>query len=135
MGRLDQRRERTAVEAILERFQVRPPEPDRRFATLSGGNQQKALLAKWVQIKPRVMLLHEPTQGVDVGARKAIFELLRDNAASGTAVLYASVEYDDLAHICDRVLVFRRGRVAGELSGTALSAESIARHCYQTTAA
>jgi ribose transport system ATP-binding protein len=132
---LNHKRERTAVEAVLDRFQVVPPDPERRLATLSGGNQQKALLAKWMQINPRVLLLHEPTQGVDVGARKAIFELLRANADSGTAVLYSSVEYEDLAHICDRVMVFRRGRVAAELRGLALTPDSIARHCYQTTAA
>lgn len=129
-GRLDHRRERRDVRGLLERFRVRPPEPERPLAALSGGNQQKALLARWIGTRPRILLLHEPTQGVDVGSRHEIFELLQEAVASGTAVIYASAEYEDLAHLCDRVLVFRRGRIARELTGRALSEDSIAAACY-----
>jgi ribose transport system ATP-binding protein len=134
-GGIDLRAERTAVEAVLERFSVHPRDPARPLGTLSGGNQQKALLARWMRMEPRVMLLHEPTQGVDVGARAGIFEMLRDAAAAGTSIVYSSAEYEDLAHVCDRVLVFRRGRVVAELGGAALTHDQIVSHCYQGAAA
>jgi ribose transport system ATP-binding protein len=129
-GRLDHGRERREVRDVLERYRVRPADPDRRLATLSGGNQQKTLLARWIETAPRVLLLHEPTQGVDVGSRREIFELLEATVERGTAVLYASSEHEDLARLCDRVLVFRRGRVARELAGAALTKDSIAAACY-----
>jgi ribose transport system ATP-binding protein len=132
LGRLRHGRERTAVQQVLDRFQVRPPDPDRRMLTLSGGNQQKALIGRCLQLQPDVLVLHEPTQGVDVVARHGIFAILRRAADEGTAIVYASVEYEDLANVCDRVLVFRRGRVVAQLEGGALTKEAIVAHCYQT---
>jgi ribose transport system ATP-binding protein len=129
-GRLDHRRERRDVRGLLERFRVRPAEPEQRLAALSGGNQQKALLARWIGTGPGVLLLHEPTQGVDVGSRHEIFELLQEAVASGTAVIYASDQHEELANLCDRVLVFRRGRIARELIGRAVTKNSIAAACY-----
>jgi ribose transport system ATP-binding protein len=132
---LDHGRERTAVQQVLANFDVRPRDPEQRMLTLSGGNQQKALLGRCLRMDPRVLLLHEPTQGVDVGARRGIFEILSGAAAAGTAIVYASTEYEDLAHVCDRVLVFRRGRAIAELQGDALTSEAILAHCYQSAAA
>jgi ribose transport system ATP-binding protein len=131
-GRLHLRRERREVAAQLHAFQVVPPEPKRVFATLSGGNQQKALLAKWFATRPQVFLLHEPTQGVDIGAKQQIFTRIRDLAEAGGAVLIASVEYEDLAHLCDRVLVFRDGGVVADLRGDDLNAERIVEQCFAT---
>jgi ribose transport system ATP-binding protein len=133
--RLDHRAERTAVQEVLARFDVRPADPDRPLVKLSGGNQQKALLARSLRMNPRVLLLHEPTQGVDVGARRGIFEMLRDAVGGGASIVYASIEYEDLANVCDRVLVFRRGRLVAELEGESLTQEAIAAHCYQTEGA
>jgi ribose transport system ATP-binding protein len=127
---LDRRRERADVRRDLERFAVRPSQSERQLYSLSGGNQQKALLARWLRLSPRVLLLHEPTQGVDIGARRGIFRILRDSALDGASILYSSVEYEDLANICDRVLVFRRGSIIGDLAGDALSAERLAERCY-----
>jgi ribose transport system ATP-binding protein len=98
---------------------------ERPFRTLSGGNQQKVLLAKWLRRKPRVLLLTEPTQGVDVGARATIHRLIADAAKEGTAVLMASTDTTELALTCDRVLVMRDGRVVAELSGGALTSDRI----------
>ena len=98
---------------------------------LSGGNQQKALLAKWLQREPPVLLLHEPTQGVDVGAKQDVFERLRQAAEAGAAVLYCSAEYEDLAHLCDRVVVFQAGRIAAVLSGADLTEDRIVERCYR----
>jgi ribose transport system ATP-binding protein len=122
--------ERTAVQHVLDMFDVRPPNPDRFLSTLSGGNQQKALLGKWLQTHPAVLLLHEPTQGVDIGSRKQILKIIADVAAAGAAVLIASAEYEELAHLCHRVLVFRHGRILRELTGDDLTEARIAEQCY-----
>lgn len=129
-GVLRHRRERREVAAQLRQFQVVPPEPTRVFAKLSGGNQQKALLAKWFATRPQIFLLHEPTQGVDIGAKKQIFADIRDLAQAGGAVIIASVEYEDLAHLCDRVLVFRDGAVVAELRDDDLTEHRIVEQCF-----
>jgi ribose transport system ATP-binding protein len=129
-GVLNHRRERREVAAKLREFQVVPPEPGRVFAKFSGGNQQKALLAKWFATGPQILLLHEPTQGVDIGAKQQIFARIRDVAEAGGAVIIASVEYEDLAHLCDRVLVFRDGEVVAELSGGELTEHRIVEQCF-----
>ena len=129
-GRLRHDLERTAVQSLLDQFDVRPPEPDRLLATLSGGNQQKALLGKWLQNRPSLLLLHEPTQGVDIGSRKQILQIIADAAAAGAGVLIASAEYEELANLCHRVLIFRYGEVASELSGPELTEARIAEQCF-----
>ena len=125
----------SGVTAVLQACDVRPADPQRQMATLSGGNQQKAVLGKWLQTKPSVLLMHEPTQGVDIGARKQIFSLIREAAGEGAGVVIASAEHEDLAHVCNRVLVFRGGRVASELSGAALTSDRLLDESYRTSAA
>jgi ribose transport system ATP-binding protein len=119
------------AEELLQRYAVRPPEPGQPFGTLSGGNQQKALVGKWFATTPTAFILHEPTQGVDVGARRQIFERISDAARGGTAFILASAEYDDLAHLCDRVLVIRDGRVISELHGASLTPARIMEQCFR----
>lgn len=114
----------------LYRFDVRPPIPGMAYQSLSGGNQQKVLLAKWLGADPRVLLLHEPTQGVDIGARAQIYEVVHDAARSGCSVVCASSDYEQLAAICDRVLIFDRGLVARELRGADITKDRIAHECY-----
>lgn len=114
--------------SVLTEFDVRPSDPRALVSSLSGGNQQKVLLAKWLQLKPRVLLLQEPTQGVDVGARLEIFSLIR-KTAEGVCVVCASADYEQLAMICDRVLVLHRGGIAAELSGSAVTKELISETC------
>jgi ribose transport system ATP-binding protein len=130
-GRLDGRAERSLVSDLLRQYSVRPAEPERPLGELSGGNQQKALLAKWMQRHPPVLLLHEPTQGVDVGAKADVFERLKDAADAGTAVVYSSAEYEDLAQMCDRVLVFQAGRIVAELAGADLTEDRLVERCYR----
>lgn len=129
-GRLRHARERWDVRHVLERFSVVPAEPGLPLAALSGGNQQKALLAKWLETGPRLLLLHEPTQGVDVGSRKEIFRFIREVAGGGVAMLIASAEYEDLAHMCDKVLVMRHGTIVRTLAGEELSEDRIVEQCY-----
>ena len=127
-------RERSAVDQLLVEYDVRPPDPDRIFSTLSGGNQQKVLIAKWFETNPKVLLLHEPTQGVDVGARAQIFRRIRDAAAQGAAVLLATSEYEDLPNLCDRVIVMRSGRAIAELRGSSLTTERIVEQSFRVSA-
>jgi ribose transport system ATP-binding protein len=124
-GLLNHRRELRRVSQLLDEFHVSPPDPGSAFATLSGGNQQKVLVAKWLETNPKVLLMHEPTQGVDIGARAQIFARIRDAADAGTAVLLASSEYEDLVHLCDRVIIFRDGRAVSEVGGAALTLERL----------
>ena len=131
-GFLRPKRERARVLEVLRQYDVRPVAPARKLETLSGGNQQKALVAKWLERKPTIFLMHEPVQGVDVSAREEIARVIAGIAAEGGSVLLSSCEYEDLARICGRVLVFRHGRVTSELSGTALTKERIIERCYAT---
>ena len=103
--------------AMIEKLDIRPPNPRAPLATLSGGNQQKVLLGKWLAGTPELLVLHEPTQAVDVGARHDIVDAVRQAAAEGCGVLLASIDPGDLAVLCDRVLVFREGEVVRELTG------------------
>ena len=126
-GRLSRRQETQAAREWIERVDLRPPEPEQTLETLSGGNQQKAVVARWLRTVPRVLVLDEPTQGVDVGAKVAIYSLLAAAAADGAAMLVCSSDAEELAHICDRVLVMRDGRVVVELAGDALDESEITR--------
>jgi ribose transport system ATP-binding protein len=107
---------------------VAPPDPRLPVQTLSGGNQQKELLGKVLELSPRLLLLSEPTRGVDIGARVTLWRLVQAGAASRYTV-WTSVDFDELSSVCDRVIVFSRGRVAVQLSRDALSVETIARAC------
>jgi ribose transport system ATP-binding protein len=129
---LRHRREKRTVDGELGRFDVRPARGDVALASLSGGNQQKVLLAKWVLAKPRVLALHEPTQGVDVGAKRDVFAHLAELARGGTVVLISSVEYEDLAHLCSRVHVVRHGTIVRTLERAELTAHTVAAAVYDS---
>jgi ribose transport system ATP-binding protein len=101
---------------VLERFRVRPPEPERVIATLSGGNQQKVILARWMEAGARLLVLEDPTFGVDVGSKSEIYHLLQAALERGLAVLLISSDFEEVAGICHRALVFDRGRVVEEVS-------------------
>jgi ABC-type sugar transport system ATPase subunit len=127
LGRLDQRAEKREVRRWIEQVAVRPAEPDRALDLFSGGNQQKVVLAKWLRNNPRVLLMDEPTQGVDVGAKAGIFALIAQAATAGAGVLICSSEEKELALLCDRVLVMRDGRVVAEMQGGELSEAALVR--------
>ena len=116
--------------AAMEAYDIRPRHPDKEYSAFSGGNQQKALIAKWLLLEPEVLLLHEPTQGVDVGAREQIWKVVRDSTTT-SSVLCASSDYEQLAAICDRVLVVGHGRIVAELSGGDLTKERISDACVR----
>ncbi|WP_369408993.1 sugar ABC transporter ATP-binding protein [Herbidospora cretacea] len=108
-------RSRAAVADLLERVRLTPPRQDTEVKYLSGGNQQKVVLAKWLTLAPKVLLFDEPTRGVDVGAKAAIHDLMRELADGGTAILMISSELPELIGMSDRIVVLRDGRIAGHL--------------------
>jgi ABC-type sugar transport system ATPase subunit len=120
-GWIDGRTERDDVGSWIERIGLVPADPERPVELFSGGNQQKIVLAKWLRNEPTVLLLDEPTQGVDVGAKAAIYGLIAEAASRGVAVVLSSSDTDELATVCNRVVVLRDGSVTIELEGDALS--------------
>ena len=119
------RRLRARAREQAARLQVRMPSVDAPAGALSGGNQQKVVFAKWLEAGPSVLLLDDPTRGVDVGAKAEMHALIRGTAAAGAVVLLTSTDLDELAGVCDRVLVFRRGRVSAELAGGRLAPHAV----------
>jgi ABC-type sugar transport system ATPase subunit len=98
------------------------------LSDFSGGNQQKAVIAKWLRIDPRVLILDEPGQGIDAAAKSALFDLVASAARGGMAVLVCSAVVEDLAVLCDRVIVLHDGRVRSELRKPSLTPETITAH-------
>jgi ribose transport system ATP-binding protein len=123
--KLDHRGLRLDAAEWIEKLEVQPPLLDRRMEKFSGGNQQKAVLARWLRTKPKVLLLDEPTQGVDVGAKASIYHHVAEAARDGTAVLVTSSDPKELVHLCDRVLVLRAGMLVAELTGPWLTEEQV----------
>ena len=124
------------TERLMEDFDVRPRDPMRKVSELSGGNQQKVLLAKWLATEPRVVLLDEPTRGVDVGSRQDILAKIRATTErEGLSVLCVSAEPDQLVELCDRVVVMGGGRVASGIAREDLTKDRIVERCYAAAAA
>jgi ribose transport system ATP-binding protein len=126
-GRIDKSRERAAAREWIERLDIRPPDPDRLYGLLSGGNQQKVLMAKGFGLKPRVVFMEDPTSGVDIGARSAIYDLVRKYAQTGVGFVICSSDIEDLVSVCDRVLALVDGLIVEELRGTAISESEVLR--------
>jgi ribose transport system ATP-binding protein len=116
-----------------EAYDVRPRDASLNMSALSGGNQQKVVLARWLEQSPRVLLLHEPTQGVDVATRHQIYELMRARAAQGVAILWVSTDFDELATVSHRILLCAHGQVAGTIMPP-YSRDRITSEVYSATA-
>ncbi|GAA4231613.1 sugar ABC transporter ATP-binding protein [Actinomadura meridiana] len=129
-ARLSRARERAVATDVIDDLRIKTTGPDQPVTRLSGGNQQKAVVARWLQRAPRLLLLDEPTQGVDVMTRADLYERVRTVAAGGTSVLVASSDVEELAHLCDRVLVLRAGQITAELTGPEISATDIVTRSY-----
>jgi len=124
-------RERAEARNLLERFDVRPRQETALIDWLSGGNQQKACLARWLGEKGRLIILEEPTAGVDIGAKMAIHEILRKAASRGVAMIVVSTDMEEVAALCDRAIVINRGRASAELTGAALTMENLVSQSSQ----
>ncbi len=110
-------KERSRCLQLMRHFSIRPPEPERVVASLSGGNQQKVVVARWMEAGSKLLVLEEPTIGVDVGSKAEIYHLLQEELKSGLAVLLISSDFEEVAGICHKALIFDRGRVSAELTG------------------
>lgn len=124
-GFLRRSREIALATQDIQRFRIAVPGPASGVWHLSGGNQQKILLSRWMAIRPKLLILDEPTRGVDVGAKAEIYRLIRALAAEGVAILMISSELPEIIGLCDRVVVMKAGRVMGALPAEALSEEAI----------
>jgi ribose transport system ATP-binding protein len=124
-GVMRQSAERSLATGFINALRIRTPTARQPVRTLSGGNQQKVVLAKWLATGARVLLLDEPTRGVDVGAKEEMHALIRRLASEGAAILLLSSDLPELLALADRTYVMRDGRVAGELRGDAQSAEHV----------
>ncbi len=129
LGVLQRRRMRNDAAGLTRDYDIRPRRPELPISALSGGNAQKVLIAKWLRSGPRLLLLQEPTQGVDVGARRQIEQMILTSAAGGASVLVSSGDPDQLAALCHRVLVLAEGRVVQTLEGPELTKHNIAQAC------
>jgi ribose transport system ATP-binding protein len=125
---LSVRAERRLAAEWMSRLDVRPRDSERPIKMLSGGNQQKVVLGRWLRCEPKLLLLDEPVQGVDVGAKAAIFQAFADAVAEGTSIIVCSNDADDLASVCDRVLVIADGVIVAELEGATLTAEQLVHY-------
>jgi ribose transport system ATP-binding protein len=124
----------SAVARMREAVRLSPAARDTQSVrTLSGGNQQKVVLGKWLLAEPRVLILDEPTRGIDVGARFEIYQLIHQLADRGAGVLVISSEIEELIGICDRILVMRQGQISGEFSREQFNREQILASALHTS--
>jgi ABC-type sugar transport system ATPase subunit len=127
-------RENAVVEDRLAAFEIKAASASAPPGSLSGGNQQKVLISRWMHDKSRVLLLDEPTRGIDVGTKAEIYRLIHEAAAGGAAILLVSSEMPELLAMSDRVLVMAEGRIAGELAGDEMTQKNILTLATRETA-
>ena len=124
-GVLDVGAEKRLAQKFVKQLAIRTPSVDQKVMFLSGGNQQRVVVAKWIATQPKLLIVDEPTRGIDVGAKAEIHGLLADLAGQGMALLMISSELPEIIAVSDRVLVMHQGRIAGELAGRTVTQESI----------
>jgi ribose transport system ATP-binding protein len=126
-GFIDFREERRLASEMIPALAIKAPSDRQTAKFLSGGNQQKVVLAKWLAMKPKVLLLDEPTRGIDVGAKAEIYDLVHRLAGEGLAVLFVSSEMEEVLSLADRALVMHEGRISGNLRRETLTEENVMR--------
>ena len=122
---VDRAKESAAIQRGITRLQIKIGTPSDAVSTLSGGNQQKVVLAKWLMTEPDIILLNDPTRGIDVGTKQELYRLMRELADQGAAILFYSTDYDELIGCCDRVAIMYDGRIVRELEGDELTETNI----------
>jgi ribose transport system ATP-binding protein len=122
---IDEARARAAIDEGIAKLRIKLGRPEDPVATLSGGNQQKVVIAKWLMVHPDLILLNDPTRGIDVGTKQELYRLMRELADEGKAILFYSTDYAELIGCCDRVSVMYDGAVLTELEGEAITEEAI----------
>jgi ABC-type sugar transport system ATPase subunit len=124
-GVISARRERQLAQRYVQDLTIRTPGVDQNVMYLSGGNQQRVVIAKWLATKPKILIVDEPTRGVDIGAKAELHALLRDLAAGGMAILMISSDMPEVLAVSDRILVMHQGRIAGELRAGDATQEAV----------
>jgi ribose transport system ATP-binding protein len=124
-GVIDRALEERYIDDLLKLLAIKAATIDMPVAALSGGNQQKVVIAKWLMNQPRIILLNDPTRGIDVGTKQELYVLLRKLAEAGAAIIFYSTDYAELIGCCDRVLVMYDGRIVRELQGPELSEHAL----------
>ena len=127
-GVVDRKKQKEIVDRYISSINIKTPSPDQLISNLSGGNQQKVLLGRWLSMGPRLIILDEPTRGIDVGAKAEIETLIKQFSENGISVLYISSELEELIRNCYRIVVIRDGKNAGELRGDEISEANIMKH-------
>jgi ABC-type sugar transport system ATPase subunit len=124
-GRVDRAREREIGQKYVNDLSIKTPGLDAKIYSLSGGNQQKVVLAKWLGVTPRVFILDEPTRGIDVASKSEIHHMIAGLAEQGMAVIIISSELPEILKLCDRVIVMHEGRITGVFAGKQISSEKL----------
>ena len=124
-------RERSVVTRLVEQMGVKVPDVEQPVSTLSGGNQQKIVVGKWLNTQPRVVLFDEPTRGIDVQAKQQIFQIMWDLSRQGISCVFVSSELEELLEVCHRVLIMKKGTLAGELQPGGVSVDELFARCME----
>lgn len=124
-GVIDQKREASFVELLINRLTIKTASPETHARNLSGGNQQKVVIAKWIGIGPKVLILDEPTRGVDVGAKREIYTLMNELTDRGVAIIMVSSELPEIIGMSDRIIVVHEGKISGEVASREATQERI----------
>lgn len=124
-GLFDEKTSRTFSQQLIDRFRIKSGSPQLPVGNLSGGNQQKVVLAKWIGIAPKVLILDEPTRGVDVGAKREIYQLMNELAERGVPIIMVSSDLPEVLGVSDRIIVMHEGRITGELTKEEASQEKV----------
>ena len=135
LGWLDRLRELADAQNFRQRLNIKAANLDTSVGTLSGGNQQKVMLAKWLNTRPRLLIVDEPTRGIDVGAKAEVHQILRSLAAEGVAILIISSDLPEVLSLADRILVMREGRLVGEFAGDQATDEAVMALAFVTQVA
>jgi ribose transport system ATP-binding protein len=122
---VDRQAEKSRIAEMVRQLKIKVDDTANPVATLSGGNQQKVVIAKWLMTEARIILLNDPTRGIDVGTKQEIYQLLRDLADQGTAILFYTTDYDELIGCCDRVAILYDGRILRQLVGAEITERNI----------
>lgn len=130
-GRISRAMEQPYIDANIRDLHIKVPDPDRPVSSLSGGNQQKVVIGNWLNTQPRILLLDEPSRGIDVAAKQQIFQIVWAQAARGISSIVVSTELEELLEVCDRILVLRDGRIQSELTPHKIDAKALYAQCMQ----
>jgi ribose transport system ATP-binding protein len=124
-GALNRQKEASDTDAMIDQLNIKTPGSDQIVRFLSGGNQQKVVLGKWLTMNPTVLLMDEPTRGIDIGAKEEVYRLMESLAQAGMTILFVSSELEEIIGMSDRALVMHEGRITGELLRSELSEEAV----------